>query len=437
MTYTYYYLLTHTVVIFFEAAVCLLTTVRGFQRKKGFGWKLSVLVASTILVVFLFPYLYSLAGVDSVYLTAFSYVFASAFVFGYYYFLFDMKLHYILFYTTVFMLASFASTQFGYVILSAIQSSFGNINAYYKLLTEGTSYLVVYTIEAVIYLHRFREKIELASISMLAYFLSMLFCFSLGLSEITAFLNTYGSSYTMMITLCSLFYALVMSIILYYLLNQGESEAEIAAVKQLWIEDKKHYEIQKENLEMINIKVHDLKHQLQDVRNAGELSEGTFAQLEESADIYQSIVQTGNEVLDVVLSSVSLKAQKEKILFTCMADGEALSFLDDSDLYSFFVNLLDNALEHEEKIGSDRERFISLTIRRKDEFLFIHEENLYSGENEGKDIIATTKEDKENHGIGTKSMRKMVEKYKGEISFFIEDGMFQVDVKIPVPEGEG
>ncbi len=78
---------------------------------------------------------------------------------------------------------------------------------------------------------------------------------------------------------------------------------------------------------------------------------------------------------------------------------------------------------------------MSLTIKQKDGILLIHEENLFSGEaKKDGDILSTTKEDKANHGLGTKSMKKMVEKYKGEIEFLIQDNMFQVDVQIPMPE---
>ncbi len=434
---TYPYLLTETVLIFAEAAACMLISVRGFEKKKGFAWKLPVLICLTLLVVFLFPYLYTFSGENALYLVELNYVFALVFIFGYFYFLFDMKIQNILFYSAVFLLNSFTANKITYIVFTAVQSSFDNVSMYYGLLIEALVYILVFAIIAVIFINRYRGRVEDTRKRFLLFFLTVFLCVSLCLSELTTYISdNHDSSYVMMLVLSQLFYALVMTIVLFYLLNQGETEAEIAAVKQLWTEDKKHYELQKESLEMINIKVHDLKHQLQDVKEAGELSEMTFSQLQESADIYQSIVQTGNEVLDVALSSASLRAQKEKILFTCMADGEALSFMEDSDIYSFFLNLLDNALEHEEKIGSDKERFISLTVKKKDGYLLIHEENLYSGETDKNDILETTKEDKSNHGIGTKSMRKIVEKYKGEINFLIQDGMFQVDVKIPSPEDE-
>ncbi len=421
--------------IFAEAAICLLVSVRNFPMKKGFGWKAAVLAGVTLLVMFLFPYLYSFAGDNAVYLLAINYVFGGIFIAAYCCLLYDMQLQYILFYTTIFLLSSYIANQFGYIILTAVQSAFDSINSYYRLLIESLAYIMSFAVMATIFIFRYRGKVENTRKRVLAFFLGTFLVCSLTMSEITCYLSSYDRSYVMMITLCEIFYALIITIILFSLLNQGESEAEITAIKHMWIEDKKHYEIQKESMEMINIKVHDLKHQINDIKESGELTEQTFSQLEESADIYQSIVQTGNEVLDVVLSSVSLRAQKEKIQFTCMADGSALSFMEDSDIYSFFLNMLDNALEHEETIDPEKERFMSLTIKQKDGILLIHEENLFSGEvKKDGDILSTTKEDKTNHGLGTKSMKKMVEKYRGEIEFLIQDNMFQVDVQIPMPE---
>lgn len=47
------------------------------------------------------------------------------------------------------------------------------------------------------------------------------------------------------------------------------------------------------------------------------------------------------------------------------------------------------------------------------------------------EILILQKKDVENHGFGTKSMKKIVNKYKGKINFYIQDQMFQVDVEIP------
>lgn len=44
----------------------------------------------------------------------------------------------------------------------------------------------------------------------------------------------------------------------------------------------------------------------------------------------------------------------------------------------------------------------------------------------------TTKEDKRNHGIGIKNIKRVVQEYGGEVSFHVEEGMFAVSIIIPI-----
>ena len=84
------------------------------------------------------------------------------------------------------------------------------------------------------------------------------------------------------------------------------------------------------------------------------------------------------------------------------------------------------------KVGDCKNRFISLTIKQEKNIIKIHEENYFEGEDViFNGIINTTKSDSENHGFGTKSMKKIVKKYKGKIDFYVQDQMFQVDVEMP------
>jgi sensor histidine kinase regulating citrate/malate metabolism len=120
-----------------------------------------------------------------------------------------------------------------------------------------------------------------------------------------------------------------------------------------------------------------------------------------------------------------------------MTDGKAIKFMDTQDIYSLFGNMLDNALDYESKISDPAKRFISLTIKAINNKVFIHCENYFVEENfNSNNFLKTDKPDKENHGFGTKSMGKIVDKYKGTINLFIADKMFQVDCVIPIGKGK-
>ena len=49
----------------------------------------------------------------------------------------------------------------------------------------------------------------------------------------------------------------------------------------------------------------------------------------------------------------------------------------------------------------------------------------------------TTKDDLNYHGFGMKSMRYIVEKYNGVMNADVRDGMFFLNIVIPIPTTEG
>lgn len=245
----------------------------------------------------------------------------------------------------------------------------------------------------------------------------------------------FGAVYQIILSVCGVFYGLFMLFIEYAFLYQGQSEVELSVVKSLWNEDRKHYNMQKENVDIINIKCHDLRHQIQNIRTSGSLNEKAIEEIENSIYIYDAIIETNNEVLNVILSDYSLRCQKYGVLLTCMADGEKIAFMEELDVYSLFGNMLENALEYEQTVQPCENRFISLTVKEHMGILSIHAENYYAGNATIRDgVVETTKKDKAYHGYGMKSMKKIVEKYDGKFDVLIADDMFQVEIIIPVPK---
>lgn len=264
------------------------------------------------------------------------------------------------------------------------------------------------------------------------FFLTMLVTTLLKMSQ--TILSYTGESFLLLLNIVLFFYIFITFFLFYFLLKDGMKNHEISLMKYLWNEDKKHYEIQKENMDIINIKCHDLRHQIQDYRQQGTVTDKMMNQLEDSIHIYDSIIKTGNEALDVILSSFYLRCKNKQVELTTMVDGNPLSFMEETELYSLFTNMLDNALEYEDSIPEEL-RFISMTIKKENKAIHIHTENSYIGKDTGtKEEFHTTKKDSVNHGFGTKSMKNIVTKYQGRIDFLIADDMFQVDVLLPFVE---
>ncbi len=416
---------------FIELAIVQLFCCRELEKKQKFFLKQSLLSLLSIAAIVLPSYITTLIpnpGQDysmlRIYLYDFGIIFLATMI------LYKAKRQYIVFSIIVGSLTVFLSEGFGNLIIMAVRSAIDNLIYGYELLILSLTYILVFYLSHHFLIVRYRSNISDRSFPSLAIFTSIFIVITFGMKQVEIYIRSLNNSYLMMILIIEILYAFIMFCLLYGLLNQRESEAEMALIKQSWNDDRKHYEMQKEAVEMINIRVHDLKHQIQDMKNQGELTDKMIRQLEDSADIYQSVVQTGNDVLDVILSSVSLRCQKNKTQLTVMADGLAVSFMDDTDIYSLFGNMMDNAIEYENSIEEENLRFISLTIKKKEDIVYIHSENYFGKEMPKDDFLMTTKNDFTNHGYGTKSMKKIVEKYKGVIHFYVADQMFQVDCMI-------
>jgi sensor histidine kinase regulating citrate/malate metabolism len=156
--------------------------------------------------------------------------------------------------------------------------------------------------------------------------------------------------------------------------------------------------------------------------------------------VYDATVRTGNEALDTILTEKRLLCEGEGITLTCMADGHALDFLAPSELYALFGNALDNAIEATRQVPEGG-RSISLGVRRVGDMVSIHVENTCVGQASFADgLPQTTKltgdgtRDTTNHGIGTRSMRALAERYDGIFSAAQRGDVFCLDITLPLPE---
>ncbi len=93
----------------------------------------------------------------------------------------------------------------------------------------------------------------------------------------------------------------------YSLIKAGRREHEYRLIQHLHHLEKQQYDITKKNMEMFDIKMHDVKHMLLGMRNI--LTSEQIAEIEKVVTIYDSTVKSGNEVLDVIFTEKSLQCE--------------------------------------------------------------------------------------------------------------------------------
>lgn len=216
-------------------------------------------------------------------------------------------------------------------------------------------------------------------------------------------------------------------------IRMKNAEREQLIVQQLLYNERSQYQLQNEIRDRINVKCHDLKHQIGMLETKLDAQE--MEEIKKALEIYDSSLDTGNTALDIVLSNAALICEREHIQFTVMANGKLLNFIRDSDIYSLFGNILDNAIHSVSRIEEQEQRSVMLSIWRNRGFTFVHAENYYTGELTFSDgLPQTTKEDKTYHGYGMLSIRTLAEKYGGDLKICTDDNIFKLDIMFPMPE---
>lgn len=203
---------------------------------------------------------------------------------------------------------------------------------------------------------------------------------------------------------------------------------ELAMTRKLWQENVRQYELTKQTVDILNFRYHDLRNQM----NLLVRDRGVAQEIENCLDSYYDSIRTGNEAMDVVLTEKSVLCRKNEIVFTCIADGQCMSYMSPVDIYSVLGNIIDNAVEYLSAIADKEKRVISLMIRREGDMDMIQIENfLAERPREEQGMPLTTKKDKENHGYGLKSVRYILKKYEGIMRISMENRMFSLTIALP------
>ena len=214
-------------------------------------------------------------------------------------------------------------------------------------------------------------------------------------------------------------------------------ERENESIQMLLAQGDKQYRTARENMEQVNIKCHDLRHQIRHFRQEGRIDEHALNDMEQVIQAYDTTVRTGNPARDVILTEKSLSCRSKGIGFTCMAEGSGLAYMEPADLYALFGNALENAIEATEQLEDPAQKQIAITVRPVNGFYSILIQNytrvplkLEHG------LPQTSKADTQNHGYGVRSMQLLVEKYGGELSFRQEGEIVSLYLLLPCRSAE-
>lgn len=209
---------------------------------------------------------------------------------------------------------------------------------------------------------------------------------------------------------------------------------ELDAVQKTLDTQYHQYKQSRESIDLVNMRYHDMKHQIQYLRNEQDADKRNefLDMMEKEIKTFEAQNKTGNPVLDTILTGKSLYCYKHGITMTSVVDGKLLDFMEVADICNIFGNALDNAIESVLHIADKEKRLIHVTVSQLNDFIMIRIENYFEGtlRTDGDNYL-TTKEDEKNHGYGIKSIKYTADKYDGAVYINTDSNWFDIKIAIP------
>lgn len=276
---------------------------------------------------------------------------------------------------------------------------------------------------------RKNEDLELTNYVLLLL-LAMVIVFDIVLSLILTYHAQQSQDTMFVVGICvyNIVCCYLVLIIQFEFFVRRKLEKELILSNELRSKEREQYYIAKENVELINEKCHDLKHQIRAIGKNMVISDSALKQISDVISIYDSTVKTGNETLDIILTEKSLLCNKRGVNLTCMVDGKQLGFMAEDDIFSLFGNLIDNAIEAVVGLEEDK-RSIGITVKMVGTFLSVNIHNYFKHKIEFVGgLPVTTKSEKTYHGFGMRSVRRICDKYNGDMVIRSDGGVFNVNI---------
>jgi len=335
---------------------------------------------------------------------------------------------------------------FVYAILLSVEAiivlglHFLNINKYFRdtdielilalISTKILSYVVILALSN---FKMVKNRMTIYPLHWLA-----IFVIPIGTLFSTFMLITSKSIYDLSLIIVGILILFVVNIFVFYLYDVLIKSYQEKLEKRLLLQQNNAYikQFQVINWSQENIKMlrHDLKQHMLAVQTLIEKNDKSAAleYLQSIFELFNSpdeYAKSGNVEVDSILNNKIHDAVKQNIEVDLKITIPEKLMIHPFDLSVILGNLLDNAIEATLKVNGEKKINISIELERN--VIYIHIVNPFEGKlaYEGNKLITTNK-DKENHGLGLRSVQQSVDKYNGEIDIYQTNKKFHVDVLI-------
>lgn len=230
----------------------------------------------------------------------------------------------------------------------------------------------------------------------------------------------------------------LINILTYYIYQVVQLHSEELLDRELIKQQNDYYKARYEDTQKQWNKLRKIKHDMKNnyVLELGYLEEGKYEELRNfyneaigNLDSQEIIIDTGNIGIDSIINYKVELAKELSISVEKEVHVEGEISISNEDLNILLGNLFDNAIEAVSKLEESK-RHIFFKLRSDKTAMFFQINNSFNGimKKNYKNEIITTKEDKESHGLGLKSIKEIVKKYEGKIDIEQRENQFEVKV---------
>lgn len=303
-----------------------------------------------------------------------------------------------------------------------------------RMTAMVTTKVVLFALTRLILHLRFKAKLSFQEFIMLA----MLPSFSLAAMAVLMPIALKNPQIQNRI-LAAVIIIAVMNGLVYYLffrISRGNRiRQDYALLRLQYVSEQKRVEEVRQLYEEIRSVRHDLRNHLLCIdllaqqNKCGEIRDYIEGFSRDVPDLEKQLLFTGNDILDAILHAKVSLAEQEGIHCEVEVSYSELP-MTRGDISVLMGNLLDNAYEAARNAGVKE---ISVYIVRQGNYVSIRVQNTVAAPvlSQNPDL-ETSKEDKSVHGLGTKNIQKIVEKYGGILEYHEEENLFLCDILIPL-----
>lgn len=334
----------------------------------------------------------------------------------------------------------------------------GNIFFYIGTLTAGKNFselsipgsvtriyilLLIYLTEFIILFAIHRKRKPSSAFSFESYTIISLF---LLCSFLVVLINYYILFYLShgndtleilgLVSTCVMLIIIFVTLFLFHRLQLKNRQLQEYELLSLTVEQQeKQLRYMEENEQRIRELRHDMKNYFlsyESLLKAGKVNE-VIEDLEKMISVRmhaENFDFCQNRLVNAMLLQKNMLCREKEIVFSVRV--ALANTFHDVEMIVVLSNIIDNAIEAEEKLPKEIRRIFVEIIPRPNAISMLIENTIPVSVLENNPELHTTKPCSESHGIGLKSVKRLLEKRNGLIDIFEENGKFCVHIYFPV-----